>query len=187
MQSAQGNNLPAFTLITKTSVVEVWPRFVTGVESPHHCPARPTVEERSNRRLRLLSQLRGPYVWALRFLLNTRYRRCRRHLNRSSDFPGDSLLHTGTLHCCAGGVLGVPLPWKTSRETASRLLIRFYRGTATVSPLRKCLRVISVLAQDPNRRNNLASGQVINSLQREIESFRYPLRVFKLLIHNSLL
>lgn len=34
----------------------------------------------------------------------TRYRRCRRHL-KSSDFPGDSLLHTGTHLRCAGGVL----------------------------------------------------------------------------------
>jgi len=102
----KGNYLPAFTLITKTSVVEVWSRFVTGVESLAIARLGPPSRDARISRLRFLSQLRGPYVWVLRFPLNLPATEgAAVTYERSSDFPGDSLLHTGTHLHCAGGVL----------------------------------------------------------------------------------
>jgi hypothetical protein len=82
-------------------------RFVTGIESPRHCPARPTYEERSKGGSGYYRNYAGLAYGRFVPTEYTRYRRCRRHLKESSDFPGDSLLHTGTHVCYAGGGLAL--------------------------------------------------------------------------------
>src|SRR5687768_9313470 len=66
----QGNYLPAFALITKASMSMRGRAFCNRGRVPRHCPARPTSRDARISRLRLLSQLRGPYVWVLTFPLN---------------------------------------------------------------------------------------------------------------------